>query len=161
MFILVGIDWSQDHHNARIINEFAAHPDAPIFDSLPGAGDLLAPKLLVMFGDHRDRFPSPQTIRCLAGTCPVTDQSGKRKRVYFRKACHKDYRNTSQQFAKESTKQSEWAASYFADARARRLSKSEAFRCLANRWPGIIHCPLPTSRNHQQKGLDKACPPCG
>jgi transposase len=117
---------------------FAAHPDAPIFDSLPGAGDLLAPKLLVMFGDHRDRFPAPQSIRCLAGTCPVTDQSGKRKRVYFRKACNKGHRNTAQQFAKESTRLSDWAVSYFAEARARRLSKSEAYRCLANRWLGIL-----------------------
>jgi len=38
---------------------FAAPPDQAIFDSLPGAGKLLAPKLLVMFGDHRDRFPQP------------------------------------------------------------------------------------------------------
>ena len=60
---------------------FAVHPDQAIFDSLPGAGELLAPKLLVMFGDHRDRFPQPEAIRCLAGTCPVTDQSGKRRRV--------------------------------------------------------------------------------
>ena len=34
------------------------HPDAFIFESLPGAGALLAPALLVKFGDHRDRFPS-------------------------------------------------------------------------------------------------------
>ena len=34
------------------------HPDAPIFRSLPGAGPALAPRLLVAFGTHRDRFES-------------------------------------------------------------------------------------------------------
>jgi hypothetical protein len=43
-----------------------------------------------------------------------------------------------QQFAKESTQQAEWAAAYFAEARARGHSKSHAYRCLANRWLGII-----------------------
>jgi transposase len=55
---------------------FVQHPDGAIFDSLPGAGELLAPKLLVMFGDHRQRFPTPEAVRSLAGTCPVTIQSG-------------------------------------------------------------------------------------
>lgn len=127
---------------ARTIREvqklFNDHPDSPIFDSLPGAGDLLAPKLLVMFGDHRDRFPGPSAIQSLAGTCPVTDQSGKRRRVYFRKACNRDHRNTAQQFAKSSTLQAEWAATYFSQGLARGMSNSHAYRCLANRWLGII-----------------------
>jgi transposase len=117
---------------------FWEHPDASLFDSLPGAGPLLAPKLLVMFGDHRDRFPTPQAIRTLAGTCPATDQSGQKRRVFFRRACNRSYRNTTQQFAKESVKQAEWAATYFAQARARGYSKSHAYRCLANRWLGVI-----------------------
>lgn len=127
---------------ARTIREvnkiLETHPDAPIFDSLPGAGDLLAPKLLVMFGDHRDRFPCPGAIQSLAGTCPVTDQSGKRRRVYFRKACNRDHRNTVQQFAKSSTLHVDWAATYFGEVLARGKSKSHAYRCLANRWLGII-----------------------
>ncbi|MCP4605278.1 MAG: IS110 family transposase, partial [Proteobacteria bacterium] len=127
---------------ARTIREiqelFNVHPDSSIFDSLPGAGDLLAPKLLVMFGDHRDRFPCPGAIQSLAGTCPVTDQSGKRRRIYFRKACNRDHRTTAQQFSKSSTLQAEWAATYFGRGRARGMSNSHAYRCLANRWLGII-----------------------
>jgi transposase len=117
---------------------FWEHPDASLFDSLPAAGPLLAPKFLVMFGDHRDRFPTPQAIRSLAGTCSATDQSGQKRRVFFRRACNRPYRNTTQQFAKESVKQAEWAATYFAQARARGYSKSHAYRRLANRWLGII-----------------------
>lgn len=56
---------------------FAQHPDAPIFASIPGAGKLLAPKLLVMFGDHRQRYPHRAILPGIAGTCPVTVASGK------------------------------------------------------------------------------------
>jgi hypothetical protein len=58
---------------------FSRHPDAFLFDSLPGVGELLAPALLAKFGDHRDRFPTPASVQALAGACPVTQQSGKRK----------------------------------------------------------------------------------
>jgi transposase len=64
---------------------FSQHPDSSIFDSLPGAGELLAPGLLAKFGDHRDRFPTPAGIQALASTCPVTKKSGKRKVVIFRR----------------------------------------------------------------------------
>ena len=43
-----------------------------IFKSLPSTGDLLAPGLLVKFGDHRERFPTAGEVQALAGTCPVT-----------------------------------------------------------------------------------------
>lgn len=122
----------------REANEmFVAHPDHAIFDSLPGAGELLAPKLLVMFGDHRDRYPSPSSIQALAGTCPVTISSGNSKRISFRKACNREYRKTTQQLARCSVSKSPWAAGYFADAMNRGLSPSHAYRCLANRWLAI------------------------
>jgi len=35
-----------------------AHPDFPLFDALPGAGAVFAPRLLVAFGAQRERFPS-------------------------------------------------------------------------------------------------------
>ena len=117
---------------------FLQHPDHSIFDSLPGAGDLLAPKLLVMFGDDRERFPSPQDIRSLAGTCPVTKQSGKRKRIRFRHACNRSYRETAHQFAMSSCRQADWAAAYFGTTLSRGHRRNHAYRCLANRWLGII-----------------------
>ena len=108
------------------------------FASLPGAGDLLAPKLLVMFGDHRHHLPSPTIIQALAGTCPVTIRSGQRRSVRFRRACNRSFRLTSQQFAKLSVRQSAWATAYFQNARSRGLSPNHAYRCLANRWLKII-----------------------
>jgi transposase len=117
---------------------FRQHPDHPIFDSLPGAGNLLAPKLLVMFGDHRDRFPTPALIQALAGTCPVTIESGGKRRVRFRKACNRAYRHTAQQFAICSVPEAEWATAYFSRCRSHGHSKNRAYRCLANRWLKII-----------------------
>ena len=117
---------------------FQQHPDAFIFASLPGAGDLLAPKLLVMFGDHRARYPVREILPAIAGTAPVTVRSGKSSSVRFRFACNHSYRNTAQQFAISSTLQSAWAATYVHRARRRGLEKNEAYRCLANRWLQVI-----------------------
>jgi transposase len=114
------------------------HPDHTVFASLPGAGTLLQPKLLVMFGEDRDRFPAPQSIRQLAGTCPVTKQSGKKRQVVFRNACNHAHRNTMQQFAVASIRYADWAFAYYQAARRRGHSKNSALRRLANRWLGII-----------------------
>jgi transposase len=116
---------------------FAQHPDAFIFHSLPGAAELLAPALLAKFGDHRDRFPSPASVQALAGTCPVTDRSGKRKVVYFRRACDRAFRDIAQKWARASLAKSTWAVSYWNQVRPRCSSDSHAYRCLANRWLAI------------------------
>ena len=123
---------------AQVQPLFQQHPDAFIFDSLPGAGELLAPKLLVMFGDHRQRYPTRTWLPAIAGTAPVTVASGKSRYVKFRKACNHEYRQTTQQFAKCSIRKSSWAATYFCRALDRGMSKSHAYRCLANRWLHII-----------------------
>ncbi|MBV7333077.1 IS110 family transposase [Chloroflexi bacterium TSY] len=117
---------------------FLQHPDQHIFASLPGAGQLLAPSLLVKFGEDRKRFPSPMSLQSLAGTCPVTKQSGKVRTVHFRRACDHDFRYFTQQFARCSRKESSWAAAFYTAARQRGLKKSHADRTLANRWICII-----------------------
>jgi len=117
---------------------FVQHPDHHIFASLPGVGDLLAPGLLVKFGEDRGRFPAANAVQALAGTCPVTSASGQKRAVWFRRACDREFRHIAQQFARSSTKQSAWAAAYWSAARKRGHSISHAHRCLANRWLEII-----------------------
>jgi transposase len=116
---------------------FQQHPDQAIFASLPGAGDLLAPALLTKFGDDRRRFPAPASVQSLAGTCPVTQKSGKRKRVYFRRACDREFRYIAQQWAMTSLSESAWAITYWNTVRPHCQSDSHAYRCLANRWLAI------------------------
>lgn len=117
---------------------FAQHPDQAIFASLPGAGDLLAPSLLVKFGECRHRFPTAADVQALAGTCPVTIGRGKKKKIVFRKACDRDFRRISQQFAMASVSQSTWARAYWQEIRPGCNSDAHAYRCLANRWLAII-----------------------
>ena len=117
---------------------FEQHPDAFIFQSLPIQGELLAPALLTKFGDHRDRFPAAGDVQALAGTCPVTERSGKRRLVKFRHGCDKEFRRIAQQFARASVLKSGWAAAYWKEIRPHCDSDSHAYRILANRWLAII-----------------------
>jgi transposase len=123
---------------AQLETWFDQHPDAFIFQSLPGTGDLLAPGLLVKFGDHRDRFPTAGEIQALAGTCPVTERSGKRKLVKFRQGCDREFRRFAVQFARASKLQSGWAAAYWQEIRPPCDSNAHADRILANRWLAIL-----------------------
>ena len=132
---LVQAKQTQLHALAKL---FEQHPDAFIFDSLPGAGEVLAPGLLVKFGDDRQRFPSAASVQALAGTCPVTDTSGKRHVVRFRKACDHEFRTIAQQWAKATLDESAWAQAYWQEIRPHCDSNSAAYRRLANRWLAIL-----------------------
>lgn len=117
---------------------FEQHLDAFIFASLPGAGEFLAPALLSKFRDCRARFPTAAVAQAIAGTSPVTKQSGKKRRVQFRVACDREFRYIVTQFARSSIAESPWAAAYFDTVRPRFDKVSQAHRCLANRWMAII-----------------------
>ncbi len=116
---------------------FDQHPDAELFRSFPGTGDFLAPALLAKCGDDRQRFPSPRGWQCLAGTCPLTEESVHRRRVKFRTACDHEFQAITQQWAMCSLSQSVWAATYWQQMRPHCDSSSAAYRCLANRWLAI------------------------
>jgi transposase len=117
---------------------FAQHPDREIFASLPGTGEYLQPALLAKFGEDRNRFPSASRVQALAGTCPVTISSGKRKQVRFRKSCDREFRHIVQQWARSSLRDSVWANAYYARIRPHCDSESHAYRCLANRWLAVL-----------------------
>lgn len=118
---------------------FRQHPDYPIFKSLPGTGDLLAPALLVKFGDDRRRFPSAKSVQALAGTCPVTRISGKRRTTHFRRSCDRQWRYLAQHWARSLvvTSPSPIAQAYYRSIRPHCHSTSHAYRCVANRWLAI------------------------
>jgi len=122
----------------QLTQTFIQHPNSHIFDSLPGAGEFLAPALLAKFGDCHSRFPTATVAQAIAGTCPVTVKSGQKRRVYFRHACDKDFRYFITQFARTSIRQSPWASAYFTTVRPRCEKASQAYRRLANRWISII-----------------------
>ena len=56
--------------DAAIAQRAQAHPDFPLFDALPGAGAVFAPRLLVAFGEQRERFTSAEELQKYAGIAP-------------------------------------------------------------------------------------------
>ena len=71
----------------RIEQLVMAHPDGALFASLPGAGAVLVPRLIVALGTHRERYDSAFEVQCYSGIAPVKESSGKTSRVHFRRTC--------------------------------------------------------------------------
>ena len=77
------------------IQELAeAHVDFNLFDCLPGAGPSLAPRLLVAFGEQRERFANASELQTYSGIAPVTERSGKKCWVHWRWSCPNFLRQT-------------------------------------------------------------------
>lgn len=125
----------------EIETQLAAHTDAHIFTSLPRAGRVRAARLLAEIGDCRAKFPTPESLACLAGVAPSTRQSGKIRAVGFRWACDKQLRDAVCNFAGDSRRANPWAADLYQRARARGHDHPHAVRILARAWLTIIwHC---------------------
>ena len=67
-----------EKYDVEIERIFRQHPDRAVFESFPGAGKVLAPRLLAAFGADRDRFEAALEIQQFSGIAPVTEHSGKR-----------------------------------------------------------------------------------
>lgn len=123
----------------RIADLVAAHPDGALFASLPGAGPVLVPRLIVAFGTRRERYDSALQMQCYSGIAPVKEASSKTKWVHFRLACPKFLRQTFHEFASHSIGQSEWAKAYYQHLRDdEKKSHHAAVRALGYKWIRII-----------------------
>jgi len=125
----------------QIAEQLDAHADAHIFTSLPRSGTVRAARLLAEIGDCRARFPTPESLACLAGVAPSTRQSGKTRSVSFRWAADKQLRDAVCDFAGDSRRANPWAAHLYNKAIARGHDHPHAVRVLARAWLYIIwHC---------------------
>src|SRR2546428_3917395 len=115
------------------------HPDFPLFDALPGAGAVFAPRLLVAFGEQRDRFTSADELQKYAGIAPVTERSGKKTCVHWRLQCPTFLRQTFVEWAAESTRHSFWAQVYYQQQRDKGKAHQAAVRALAFKWIRILY----------------------
>lgn len=135
---ILAINQGIDRYDAQLAALMQEHPDAGIFQSLPGAGKAMAPRLLAALGSDRDRLANAQQVQQLSGIAPVTKQSGKSCVVTRRWAASKFLRQTFHEFAAHSTKQSTWAKAYYQMMRARGLKHQAAIRALAFKWIRVI-----------------------
>jgi Transposase IS116/IS110/IS902 family len=136
--ILRTLQSQSEASRAEIEKLFAKHPDHHLFGSLPGAGPKIAPRLLGEIGSERARFDDPSALQALAGTAPISYQSGQLHTVYLRRHCNKSLRATIHLGANLSRRASPWAALYDQALRARGKSHASALRCLGQRWLKIL-----------------------
>jgi transposase len=114
-------------------------PDYALFDSLPGAGVQLAPRLLAAFGEQRDRFQGANDVQKYSGIAPVTQRSGKKQWVHWRWQCPKFARQTFVEWAAQTINKSLWAGAYYRQQRAKGSSHQVAVRALAFKWIRILY----------------------
>ena len=91
------------------------HPDYALFDSLPGAGPSLAPRLLAAFGEQRERFNNAAELQRYSGIAPVTERSGKKHWVHWRWQCPTFLRQTFVEWAAQTINKSFWAGDIIAN----------------------------------------------
>lgn len=129
---------SVEAYDLRIRELFRAHPDRFIFESLPGAGSQLAPRLLASFGTDRSRYAEAVEVAAYFGVAPVIERSGTQSWTRWRWHCPKFLRQSSVEFAAKSISFSAWAKVYYDEQIQRGKRHQAAVRALAFKWIRII-----------------------
>ena len=122
----------------RIRELLAGHPDAALFLSFPGMGQITAAILLAEMGEDRNRFPTPDTLLAETGTAPVTRASGRSRTVRFRYAANKRMRHAIDWWSFVAVRENDWAREAYQQARARGQLHNRALRGVGARWVRIL-----------------------
>lgn len=117
---------------------FSQHPDAPLFNNLPGAGEQLSPRLLCAFGTDRSRYRAPTDLQTFSGIAPVIVRSGKQLWVHMRWLRPIFPCQTFYEFAKSSVGCSVWAAAYYRYYAELGKAPHAIIRALAFKWIRIL-----------------------
>jgi transposase len=123
---------------ARIAEVFAAHPRAELFAALPGAGPILAPRLLVAFGDQPERYPTTSSLQKYAGVAPVREKSGRQSWTHWRWAAPKFLRQSFVEWAGQTVVHCDWAHAYYHQQRRAGKAHHAVLRALAFKWIRIL-----------------------
>lgn len=106
--------------------------DVQILSSLPGVGRIVLATLLAEASQPL-QARDYHAIRSLAGTAPVTRQSGKRTMVVMRKACHHRLRNALYHWARVAVQRDARSRQRYSALRQRGHSHGRALRSVADR----------------------------
>lgn len=124
--------------NGEIKQRYRKLKDRKLFDSLPGAGPVMAPRLLAAFGSDRDRYQCASEIQKYVGIAPVIECSGKKSWTHWRYNCPKFLRQTFIEWAGESIRYSFWANAYYEQQKAKGKPHQTIIRSLAFKWIRIV-----------------------
>jgi transposase len=115
---------------------FSRHSAHHIFESLPGAGAQLAPRLLAAFGCQPQADCSQMQKK--SGIAPILNRSGQSSAVRRRYCRNKFLCQTFFEFAGCSIPHCRWAKNFYTQALARGKTHNVAVRALAFKWIRIL-----------------------
>lgn len=117
---------------------FKAHEDCDIFQSLPGAGTAMAPRLCALFGTDRERWSDASQLQKYYGIAPVIEASGKQRWVHWRWNAPTFDRQSLVEWAGCTVRSCAWAKAYYTLQRQRGKAHSAVLRTLAFKWLRIL-----------------------
>ena len=122
-----------------LANHFETHPDADIYLSQPGLGDVLGARVLGEFGDDPNRYTDAKSRRNYAGTSPLTVASGKKRAVLARHVRNRRLYDAIDHWALCALSASPGARTHYDQHRAAGDTHHQALRALGSRLVGILH----------------------
>ena len=148
--LIVTLNTQIDALQGQVKAHFGRHPDAEIYRSQPGLGDILGARVLGEYGDDRQRYRNAKARKNYAATSPITRASGKRKIVQARYVHNDRLVDALIRQAFSALTASPGARAYYDAMRARNIGHYAALRQLANRLAGILHGCLKTGRLYDE-----------
>ena len=124
---------------AKVSELFRRHPDAGLYLSQPGIGDITGARILGEFGDAPGRYATAKARKNYAGTSPLTIQSGKKKTVHARYTRNRHLIDALHAQALSALTASRGARAYYDELRAHDAGHDDALRRVASRLVGILH----------------------
>lgn len=125
-------------YDQAIAELFAQCEGAALIQALPGAGPAMAPRLYVAFARFATACENAEAFAAAVGIAPVTDQSGKMRKVHRRLRCDHHTRQSFVEWTRESIKHSAWARAFFDRRKAAGQYAQAIFRALAYKWIRIL-----------------------
>ena len=125
-------------YDREIARTFSQHPDASLFNALPGSGTVYSPRLLAAFGSRRELFQSAQAMLNFSGIAPVPETQ---RPVHHHPSSLRPAALSSQSFieyANESIRHSLWARAFYQMHKAAQKSHWVIIRALAYKWIRIL-----------------------
>ncbi|HZD09425.1 MAG TPA: transposase, partial [Candidatus Limnocylindrales bacterium] len=136
---LLGLSRALKEYDLKIEHLFALSKGATIWESFPGAGPTLAPRLACAFGSQRSRYQSASAIQQYSGVAPVTEKSGKNQHWVHRRWGRPRFVHQSFfEYALQSVLHCGWAKLYLKEQIARGKAYPTAVRALAFKWQRIM-----------------------
>ncbi len=136
---LLQLSTARKDYDSRIEQLFVRHADAFIWESFPGAGPTLAPRLCCAFGSERSRYQSATAIQQYSGIAPVTERSGKNQHWIHRRWGRPHFVHQSFfEYANQSALHCAWAKLFVQEQIAKGKKHPTAVRALAFKWQRIM-----------------------